>query len=159
MRTTIAWLKEAHGIEDVGLIGGSMGGYIATLTAAVEPELKMLYALAPPIRMTDQMDQVPLGRYMVQGLEQQNVPENALGRLQELVDPAGMEPALATHRMRFIAGRNDLFVPAFHMERLERNWSGVQVHWHSWGHITLIVAWPPERLFEEIEAFAASLGF
>jgi dienelactone hydrolase len=159
LRTTIAWLRDALGIERIGFIGGSMGGYLATLTAAVEPGLDLLYAIAPPIRVTDNIDSVPLGRYMSEGLSSQAVPQAVLHQLQDLVDPSCHAPALATDRMRFIAGRNDLFVPQIHMQRLIDRWPGIHVDWHAWGHLTALLAWPPNRLYEEIERFAESHGF
>jgi pimeloyl-ACP methyl ester carboxylesterase len=159
VRATVAWLQDGLGVEKVGLIGGSLGGYVATLTAAVEPRLALLYAIAPPIRITDQIDRVPLGRYMTQGLRAQKFPETDMHRLQDLVDPTRFEPAVPTSRMCFIAGRNDLFVPRIHMQRLIESWQGLQVRWHDWGHLTLILAWPPGRLFDEIQGFADEVGF
>lgn len=80
-------------------------------------------------------------------------------RLQDLVDPTRLAPALPTQRMRFIAGRNDLFVPRIHMQRLLESWQGLRVQWHDWGPLTALLAWPPDRLFDEIAGFADSLGF
>lgn len=158
LRATVAWLRDALGIERVGLIGGSLGGYLATLTAAVEPTLAMLFAIAPPVRITESIDTVPLGRYARAGLERQAVPREVLHQLQDLVDPSCLRPALPVGRMRFIAGRNDLFVPAVHMQRLVERWEGVRVLWHDWGHVTTFAAWSPRRLFQEISDFAQEFG-
>jgi predicted alpha/beta hydrolase family esterase len=61
--------------------------------------------------------------------------------------------------MRFIAGRNDLFVPRIHMQRLAESWPGLQVQWRDWGHLTAPLAWPPARLFDEFADFADDVGF
>jgi dienelactone hydrolase len=158
LRATVAWLQDALGIERVGLIGGSLGGYLATLTAAVEPRLAVLFAIAPPVRITESIDIVPLGRYARAGLERQRMPREVMHRLQDLVDPSCLRPALPVERMCFIAGRNDLFVPALHMQRLVERWQGVRVLWHDWGHITTFAAWRPSRLFREIAGFAQDFG-
>jgi len=150
LRATVRWLREGRGIEWVGLVGGSLGGYLSTLTATFEKDLDLLFAIAPPIRLTDNIGKVPLGRYMESGLRAQAIPDDVLARLQDLVDPARYRPALSTSRMRFIAGRNDLFVPVGHMEGLARHWPGIEIDWHGWGHMTAFMAWPPSRLFPEI---------
>ena len=157
LRTTLRWLRDDLGMTGVGLIGGSMGGYLATLAAAVDDSPEFLYALAPVIRVTDRMEAVPLGRHMVAGLARQAVPSEVISRLQDIVDPSLHDPALPTSRMRFFAGRNDLFVPTNHMERLVARWQGVRVHWHDWGHLTALLAWPPRRLFDEVEGFMDEL--
>ncbi len=158
LRATLRWLREEQGFVDVGLIGGSLGGYLATLTAAVDASPAFLYALAPAIRVTDRMEAVPLGRYMVEGLARQPVLADVIARLQDIVDPSLHDPALPTSRMRFFAGRNDLFVPTNHMERLVERWTGIDVHWHDWGHLTALLAWPPRRLFDEVERFMDELS-
>lgn len=159
LRTTMHWLRRDHGIERIAVIGGSLGGYLATLTAAVEPEIDLLFAIAPPVRVLDSVDHVSLGRHARAGLRLQAIPPEVIEKLQDLVDPSQMVPAMPLDRMHFIAGRNDLFVPRMHLERLASRWQGIRVRWNPLGHVTAFLAWPPARLFPELERCASAAGF
>jgi len=157
VRSVAAWLRAEHGFARVGLMGASLGGCVATLTAAVAPEFHWLTALAPAIRVSEGF-RTPLGREIRAAVERHGTTAEVITALQRLADPSCLGPAVPVERMLFFAGRGDGFVPPSHLEGLASRWGPLDVRWHPAGHATTLLGVPPARLFDEIEAFLARPG-
>ena len=158
VRSIVAWLKRDLGVIRVGVMGGSLGGCVATLTAAVAREIDFLVAVAPAIRISEGLQGLPLGREIAAGVARQAVGPVVVERLQRLADPSAFSPAVPPERMLFFAGRGDAFVTPAHLEALQRGWGRLDVRWHVAGHLTTLLALPPSRLFEETELLLQRIG-
>ncbi len=53
VRRLIAWLRIAEGAERVGVMGHSLGGLVASLSAALDPELRCVIAGVPVVDLPD----------------------------------------------------------------------------------------------------------
>jgi pimeloyl-ACP methyl ester carboxylesterase len=156
-RSVAAWLRRHLGVSRVGVMGGSLGGCVATLSAAVAPELDFLAAIAPAIRLLAGQG-LSLGREIAAGITRQEASPELLDSLQRLADPCQFRPAMSTARMLFVAGRGDAFVTPAHLEALQQSWGPLDIRWHAAGHLTTMLAFPPARLFEEVERFLHRIG-
>lgn len=156
-RAVAAWLRSTLGVSRVGVMGGSLGGCVATLSAAVAPELDFLAAIAPAIRLLAGQG-LSLGREIAAGITRQEASPELLEALQRLADPCQFAPAMSTARMLFFAGRGDAFVTPAHLEALQESWGSLDIRWHAAGHLTTLLAFPPARLFEEVEHFLQRIG-
>ena len=119
----------------MGLLGLSLGGYLAALTAGLVEDLDFVVPIVPPVCIGDlAWSFFEHTRHHAQG------GEAALGR-DELRRAFRVHSPLA-HPLRapregvlVVAGRGDRVVPPTHPAALQRHWGGPELHWFSGSHL------------------------
>jgi pimeloyl-ACP methyl ester carboxylesterase len=150
LRELIAWLK-AQGSSAVGLVGMSLGGYTAALTATVEPELAFLVPVIPLACLADfAREQGNLPRGAALGLRY----ETALREAYRVVSPLARTPLIEPRRTLVIGAQADRITHVSHARRIAHHFSAPL---HTWpgGHL---VQWGRSEAFDRVEAFLRDLG-
>jgi hypothetical protein len=120
----------------VGVLGMSLGGYLAAVIAALTDELAFAVPMVPPVCMGDLA-----WRFFEQSRHHRGDKPLGLSRA-DLRDAFRVHSPLA-HRLRMtrdkiliVAGRGDRVVPPEHPHALWRHWGEPAIHWYSGGHMT-----------------------
>jgi pimeloyl-ACP methyl ester carboxylesterase len=125
-----AWL-EREGHPAVGIVGMSLGGYTAALTATVLPNLAFLVPIIPLASLADF------------AFEQGNLSEAPELRAREhalleraywVASPLARPPRLAADRVLVLGGKSDRITPLSHARRLARHFQAPLAAWHG-GHL------------------------
>ena len=130
LRDFVAWLRE-RGHPTVGLMGMSLGGYVTSLTATLDPTLAFLVPIVPLGCLADfARDQ---GRFP-RGSRQAISYEQTLKRAYRLVSPLTRAPRISSERVLVVAGKADRITPPTHARMLARHFSAPLESW-SGGHL------------------------
>jgi pimeloyl-ACP methyl ester carboxylesterase len=130
LRALIDWLRR-RGHGRVGLLGMSLGGYTAALTATVEPNLDFLVPLVPLACLADYArDQGSLS-----ALPRESALEHALiERAYRVASPLSLPPRIAPERVLVVAARADRVTPLAHARKLATHFGAELFAWRG-GHI------------------------
>jgi pimeloyl-ACP methyl ester carboxylesterase len=133
--TLLEWLARAHADFPVGVVGYSMGGYMAALTAALYPRdvftcVIACGAAAAPI--------------FIEGLLSRSVDFRAISpeRLRHVLDAVDLLRFPAPRRSDatvIVAATRDGFVQPHQVERLHAHWASSRLVWKDAGHVSLLV--------------------
>jgi pimeloyl-ACP methyl ester carboxylesterase len=132
LRRLIAWLRARDGVP-VGLYGLSLGGGIAALTAALEPDLACVIAGMPMVDVMGLVQRhVPA---FVQGLAERNgISFAQVARLLQVVSPLAMAPRVTPERLFIFGGAADRIVPSSQISALWHHWGKPRIEWHGGTH-------------------------
>ena len=130
-RALMQWVR-AQGASKVGLYGVSMGAYVGSLTASLEPtELLMvgiplcdvpgLFAHHAPEAMRPEIDTLLSG----------GLPE-----LFDLVSPLAHPPSAPAGQRFIFAGTDDCVTTPQQAERLWQHWEQPSIEWFPGGHVS-----------------------
>ena len=135
LRVVIDYLQ-AGGVENIGITGLSLGGYLTALMAAVEPRLHMAI---PNSAVTDLAGLIdgwfPAGHVLKAGLRQGGISEDAFKASMGLHSPLSYPPLLSTDRLFVIGGLGDRLAPPEQSARLIEHWGRPKTHWFQGSHI------------------------
>lgn len=149
LRELVAWLRE-RGHPEVGLMGMSLGGYVTSLTATLDPTLAFLVPIVPLACLADfARDQ---GR-MPRGSRQALSYEQTLKRAYRLTSPLARAPRIASNRVLVVAGKADRITPPTHARMLATHFSAPLEAW-SGGHL---LQFGRARSLERVGSFLRSL--
>lgn len=130
LRGLIAWLR-AQGHPRVGLMGMSLGGYLAALTATIEADLQFLVPVIPLACLAD----FALERGTLSAdPEQARMEHAALERLYRLVSPLSLPSLVAPERVLLVGARADRITPIAHARRLAAHFGAPIQAWRG-GHL------------------------
>jgi hypothetical protein len=132
LRRLLAWLRMRDGMP-AGLYGLSLGGGIAALTAAVEPDLACVIAGMP---MVDVMGLVerhvpPFVRDLA---ERMGISFDDIGRLLRMGVAALDAAARRPERLFIFGGVADRLVPSHQVRALWKHWGEPRIEWHGGSH-------------------------
>jgi hypothetical protein len=132
LRRLLGWLRARDGMP-IGLYGLSLGGGIAALTAALEPDLACVIAGMPMVDMMGLVDcHVPP---FVRGLaERFGISFADIARLLHVVSPLAMLPRVPAERLFIFGGTADRLVPSGQVSALWRHWDKPRIEWHGGSH-------------------------
>jgi len=149
----LAWLR-ARSHRPVGVIGLSLGGYVAALLAGLVP-LDFVVPIAAPV----DLGELAFG-FMRASRYYRGRPGAGLG-LEELRaayrvhSPLAHAPLVPRERLLIVAGRGDRVVPPKHAERLRRHWAEPRIHWFTGSHL---VPFGRSRILGAVWTFLHDLG-
>ncbi len=130
----IAWL-ESRDAGPIGILGLSLGGYVAALMAALRDDLAFVVPVVAPVCIGDLAWRFMSGsaRYRGHGAE-------ALGRDEfraayRIHSPLAHVPRVPRERLFIVAGRGDRVVPSEHPRWLEEHWGRPRTMWFSGSHL------------------------
>jgi pimeloyl-ACP methyl ester carboxylesterase len=148
-----AWLRERSD-RPVGVIGLSLGGYVAALLAGLLP-LDFVVPIAAPVDLGELAF-----RFMRASRYYRRRPDAGLG-LEELRaaygihSPLAHAPIVPRERLLIVAGRGDRVVPSGHATRLLAHWGEPRIHWFSGSHL---VPFGRSRILAAVWTFLRDLG-
>jgi len=149
LRDFVGWLAE-RGHPMVGLMGMSLGGYVTSLTATLEPSLGFLVPIVPLACLADfarDQGRVPRGSRQALAYEQ------TLKRAYQLTSPLARAPRIASDRVLVVAGKADRITPPTHARMLARHFSAPLEAW-SGGHL---LQFGRARSLQRVGSFLRSL--
>ncbi|HET7524034.1 MAG TPA: prolyl oligopeptidase family serine peptidase [Acidimicrobiales bacterium] len=156
LRVVIDYLQ-AGGVENVGITGLSLGGYLTALMAAVEPRLHMAI---PNSAVTDLAGLIdgwfPAGHVLKVGLRQGGISEQAFRASMSLHSPLRYPSLLSTDRLFVIGGLGDRLAPPEQSARLIEHWGRPKAHWFQGSHILHVGR---AHYLREIGRFLKATGF
>jgi pimeloyl-ACP methyl ester carboxylesterase len=128
------WLREETGAP-VGVLGLSLGGYLAALAAGLCEDLDFAVPIVPPVCIGDLA-----WRFFTRTRHYRAGGEAALGRAElrrsfRVHSPLSHPLRLPTERVMIVAGRGDRIVPPEHPTALWKHWGEPRIHWFSGSHL------------------------
>ena len=124
LRALLGWLRRERGAGPTGLVGLSLGGYMAALMAGLDPELAFVAPVMAPCSFADVFWQHGEGR--PGRVQAESVGFNLwdFRTLWAVHCPLMHQPRLPRERLLIVRGEGDRVVPAAHPLALARHWGG-----------------------------------
>lgn len=133
VRRVVRWLR-GRGASQVGLYGISLGGYVASLVAALEEGLDCVIAGIPAVDFPNlARDNEPwvLRRYD----EDLEIDWRLVRAISHPVSPLALAPRVPKAGRFIYAGLADRIVKPDQPRALWRHWGQPEIHWFSGGHV------------------------
>jgi hypothetical protein len=132
-RRVIGWIRRQDPDARIGLTGVSLGGYVASMVASLEPDLDGVILGVPVVDLMAVLDQHAAGEADAAPIWAR-VSEPA-HRIARVVSPLALQPTVAPNRRFIYAGLADRFVhPQRQILRLWEHWDRPEIHWYEGGH-------------------------
>ncbi len=128
------WLRQETGAP-VGLLGLSLGGYLAALMAGLRPDLDFVIPMVPPVCIGDLA-----WRFFSRSRYYRREPSAAFshGELRAMYrvhSPLTYACRVEKSRLLILAGRGDQIVPPEHPHALWQHWGEPDIYWFSGSHL------------------------
>jgi len=153
VRSLVRWLR-AEGCGKVGVMGMSLGGYVAGLLASVDAELDFAIPMIPMVSMADLLWEHGAEHPIRKEAEGRGITLDLTRSLYRVHSPLELAPRLPAERLMLVAGTGDRICSPEHVERLWEHWGRPRIHWFPGGHI---LHFRRRRLFDEVLRFIAEL--
>ncbi len=148
LRRLVRWLR-SEGAGAVGVMGMSLGGYMAALLASLEPGLAFAVPVIPVASFADIFWERAGLRGEHDDARRAGIELELLRRVFSPHCPLSHRPLVPPERRMVIAGEGDRIVPPEHPEALAVHW-GTDVQWFPGGHLAQLGR---ERALEGMIAF------
>lgn len=130
----IAWLRTREQ-GPIGLLGLSLGGYVAALMAALRDDLAFVVPVIAPVCFGDLA-----WRFMRESALYREGDATAIGpedlrAAYRVHSPLAHAPRVPPERLFIVAGRGDRVVPAAHPLWLHEHWGRPRLLWFSGSHL------------------------
>lgn len=128
------WLREQTGLP-VGLLGLSLGGYIASLLAGLCDDLDFVMPMVPPVCIGDLAWRFFDSSRRRRSGSAPAYTRDELRAMYRVHSPLSFALRVPKERVLIIAGRGDRIVPPEHPHALWRHWGEPRIHWFSGSHL------------------------
>lgn len=132
-RQLMGWLR-VHGCREFGLWACSYGGWIGSLLASVEADLRFIALIEPIVDVHHAIWESPAGKSVRRGLTNAGVTPEELAQHYRLIAPNHGAPLCDHRRVVFAAGAYDHIARAADIEALSRQWPGSELLVEPQGH-------------------------
>lgn len=154
IRSLLSWVRSQDPAR-LGVIGVSLGGYMAALTAGFESELDLTLAGIPVVDLVEMFRHHSPRHVQMRALEHHILDETA-ERVMSVVSPLQM-PVVAPHDTRAIfAGMGDRLAPPSQAKRLYRHWEDPEMCWYPGNHVGYLWA---DKAWSFVDDMLANRGF
>jgi pimeloyl-ACP methyl ester carboxylesterase len=125
-----------RGAPQVGISGLSLGGYLSSLLAVVEPRLAFCIPNSPLVAPVDTMRSWFPTRQLMDALaERSELTPLELRRGMAIHSPLSYQPKLDPERVMIIGGAGDRFTPPRFVRLLHSHWPSSHLHWFPGNHL------------------------
>ena len=121
------WLQSVTA-RPVGILGLSLGGYLAALTAELYDDLAFVVPVVPPVFLD------ALAASLIVGERGSRLPLDQLRLGYTLHCPLTYPLRTPRERVLIVGARGDCLVPPDHAYTLWRHWGEPAIHWYSGSH-------------------------
>ncbi len=138
MRAATAWLESREEVDKkrLGILGTSLGSFMATLTAEMEPKLARVGVLLGGGGIVDAYYDNPLGDKVRKVYEAMGGSKEKLAKVIAPADPLTYAANLKSHKVLMICGKHDEVVPPKMAEALWKASGRQEIVWYDCGHYT-----------------------
>jgi pimeloyl-ACP methyl ester carboxylesterase len=150
----MAWLRD-RGAGPVGVLGLSLGGYVAALAAALIDDLAFAVPVVAPACFGDLAHRFMATSRLYRGHDDRALSREDFRAVYRVHSPLAHAPRLANDRMLIVAARGDRVVPAEHAIWLWAHWGGPRLTWFTGSHL---VPFGRAHVLREILEFLAGRG-
>lgn len=147
------WIAAETG-RPVGVLGLSLGGYIAALMAGLCEDLAFVIPLVPPVTL-DALVGSMLALDTPPTVLAPPIPFADLRAAHAVHSPLTHPLAIPRERVLIVGARGDCIVPPEHAYALWRHWGEPAIHWYSGSHLA---PFRRARLVARVAAHLDSLG-
>jgi pimeloyl-ACP methyl ester carboxylesterase len=119
-----------------GVMGLSLGGYVAAVMATVAPELAFAICLLPVADVPALMWSNGQDTEHRRRAEREGVVFDDFCQSMALHAPLAHPPALPPERLLLVGARGDRIIPPAHTRALWEHWGRPRLHWYPGGHVT-----------------------
>ncbi len=123
LRQLLAWLR-GTGVTEFGLIGASYGGWVGSLAASLERDLRFLALLAPMANAEHAVFDGPTSRTIRRQLQRNGVTRAQVARHARLHSPRPNPPLMDGANVVIAAGDDDRLVVLPDLVALREAWPG-----------------------------------
>jgi dienelactone hydrolase len=141
LRTAAAWLESRPEIDAkrLGILGTSLGSFMAALTAEIEPRLGRVAILLGGGGFVDGYYDHPLARPYSKVFEALGGSKEKVAKLLAPVDPLTCAANLKQRKVLMLAARRDEIVPPKMAEALWTAAGRPKIVWYDCGHYTALM--------------------
>ncbi len=140
VRRVIRWLREEQGAQQVGVIGYSLGGLVASIVASLEDDLACVIAGIPVVDLPHLVR-----RHSPPEITRLADPSGVLGpgadEVHRVVSPLAMQCKVPFERRFIFAGLADRMSTFGHARRLWLHWDRPEFETYAGGHVGFF--WSP----------------
>jgi pimeloyl-ACP methyl ester carboxylesterase len=127
---------EAQGVESIGSIGYSLGGYTTALAASCDDRLKFAIPTSPAVLLVDMIMGWPPFSWAIRRMMKKNgLSLTELRHMTAAHCPLSWDPLLSPERLLVIGGAGDRFTAPQFVNALHEHWTGSDVHWFPGNHL------------------------
>ncbi len=137
-RASLAWLK-MQGVEQVGLLGRSMGGLVAASSLTVETEFDCAILDIPAVSPQNTIWRSSYTRLVREELRQQGFDEQETAAFFEVVRPGRFQPTIDPERILLIEATADRACFPDETERFAQEWKLPTVRINT-GHMSIMLS-------------------
>jgi dipeptidyl aminopeptidase/acylaminoacyl peptidase len=130
----VRWLRREVDVP-VGILGLSLGGYLAATAAGLDPDLAFVIPMVPPACLGDLAWRFFTASRSAHETEQVALTYEELRAAYRVHSPLTYTLRIPRERAMIIAGRGDRIVPPEHPHALWRHWGEPRIHWFSGSHL------------------------
>ena len=150
----VEWLR-AHGGAPVGVVGLSLGGYLAALAASLLGDLAFVVPVIAPVCFGDLAHRFMATSRLYRDAGAAVMSRDEFRAMYRIHSPLAHRPRLARECLLILAARGDRVVPAEHAQWLWSHWSEPQLTWLTGSHL---VPFGRGHMLAEIVRFVERLG-
>jgi dienelactone hydrolase len=162
LRRAAAWLESRREIDahNLGIVGTSLGSFMAALTAEMEPKLGRVAVLLGGGGFVDAFYDDPRVALVRQAWEALGGTKEQIARVIAPADPLTCAANLKGRKVLIIAARHDTIVPPCMAEALWRATGRQQIVWYDCNHYTAVLYIVPglRHVVEHFRAKGAAAG-
>jgi dienelactone hydrolase len=133
------WLR-AQNESPVGLVGMSLGGYLASLCAGLSDDFDFLIPLVPPACMGDLAWRVYRDTAHHRAHPDEVLTERNMRAAFYIHSPLAHPRKIAKERILIAAGAGDRIVPPEHPTALWEHWERPAIHWFRGAHTSAVAS-------------------
>lgn len=147
----------SQGVSKIGVTGISLGGYTASLLAAVEERLFFCVPNVPVVSLPDLMlEWFPASLFIKAYLRASGLGVREARHMLAVHSPLTYGPLIPQDRLMVIAGAGDRLAPPKYARLLWDHWNRPRIHWFPGNHILHL---DQGKYLKEIAAFLREIGF
>lgn len=131
----LARLVRTESGAPVGILGQSLGGYLAALAATVDADLAFAIPVVPPVCLGDLAWRFLEGSRAARAGEPGAFTAAELRSCFRAHSPLHHAPRVPRERLMIVGGLGDRIVPPEHPHALWQHWGEPAIHWYGGGHV------------------------